>query len=103
GCQVSAVAATLEAIPATGYCLRGHSTECGSGRGAYHVISITNSHCEPGRRKMPLQQPTRVRRSSKPALDLPPPVRLVTLPDVGDAIPHAGPPADQKRADTRQL
>src|SRR5215475_6030264 len=100
GCPVSAVAATLEAIPATGYCLRGHSTECGSGRGAYHVISITNSHCEPGRRKMPLQQPTRVRRSSKPALDLPPPFRLVTLREVGDAFAHASHLAAEEGAGT---
>jgi hypothetical protein len=31
----------------------------------------------------------RLRRSSKPALDLPPPFRLVTLREVGDAFAHA--------------
>lgn len=38
---------------------------------------------------MPLQERTRLRRSSKPALDLPPPFRLVTLREVGDAFAHA--------------
>src|SRR5712671_2499187 len=38
---------------------------------------------------MPLQEPTRLRRSLKPALDLPPPFRLLTLREVGDAFAHA--------------
>src|SRR5215472_7665054 len=38
---------------------------------------------------MPLPERTRLRRSSKPALDLPPPFRLVTLREVGDAFAHA--------------
>src|SRR5215472_3683960 len=38
---------------------------------------------------MPLPERTRLRRSSKPALDLPPPYRLVTLREVGDAFAHA--------------
>jgi Biotin/lipoate A/B protein ligase family len=36
---------------------------------------------------MPIEE--RLRRSSKPALDLPPPFRLVTLREVGDAFAHA--------------
>jgi hypothetical protein len=38
---------------------------------------------------MPLEGRTRLRSSSKPALDLPPPFRLVTLREVGDAFGHA--------------
>src|SRR6202035_3721259 len=38
---------------------------------------------------MPLRERTRLRTSSKPALDLPPPFRLVTLREVGDAFVHA--------------
>jgi hypothetical protein len=38
---------------------------------------------------MPLQERMRLRTSSKPALDLPPPFRLVTLREVGDAFAHA--------------
>ena len=38
---------------------------------------------------MPLRERTHLRRSSKPALDLPPPFRLVTLREVGDAFAHA--------------
>jgi hypothetical protein len=38
---------------------------------------------------MPLEGRTRLRTSSKPALDLPPPFRLVTLREVGDAFAHA--------------
>ena len=38
---------------------------------------------------MPREQRTRLRTSSKPALDLPPPFRLVTLREVGDAFAHA--------------
>jgi hypothetical protein len=36
---------------------------------------------------MPIEE--RLRRSSKPTLDLPPPFRLVTLREVGDAFAHA--------------
>src|SRR6266516_545206 len=49
---------------------------------------------------MPLQEPTRLRRSSKPALDLPPPFRLVTLREVGDAFAHATRVAAQEGAGT---
>ncbi len=38
---------------------------------------------------MPLKEGARLRSSSKPALDLPPPFRLVTLREVGDAFAHA--------------
>jgi Biotin/lipoate A/B protein ligase family len=38
---------------------------------------------------MPLEGRTRLTTSSKPALDLPPPFRLVTLREVGDAFAHA--------------
>ncbi len=38
---------------------------------------------------MPLEDRARLRTSSKPALDLPPPFRLVTLREVGDAFAHA--------------
>jgi hypothetical protein len=38
---------------------------------------------------MPLEGRTRLRTSSKPALDLPPPFRLVSLREVGDAFAHA--------------
>jgi biotin-(acetyl-CoA carboxylase) ligase len=38
---------------------------------------------------MPREQRTRLRTSSKPGLDLPPPFRLVTLREVGDAFAHA--------------
>src|SRR5207245_4035574 len=38
---------------------------------------------------MPLRERTRLRTSSKPALDLPPPFSLVTLREVGDAFAHA--------------
>src|ERR1700751_5132291 len=38
---------------------------------------------------MPLQERARLRPSSKPALDLPPPFRLITLREVGDAFAHA--------------
>ncbi len=49
---------------------------------------------------MPLQEPTRLRRSSKPALDLPPPFRLLTLREVGDAFAHATRVAAQEGAGT---
>ena len=38
---------------------------------------------------MPLEDRARLHTSSKPALDLPPPFRLVTLREVGDAFVHA--------------
>src|SRR5260221_785780 len=49
---------------------------------------------------MPLQEPTRLRRSLKPALDLPPPFRLLTLREVGDAFAHATGVAAQEGAGT---
>ena len=49
---------------------------------------------------MPLHERTRLRRSSKPALDLPPPFRLVTLREVGDAFAHAISVAAQEGAGT---
>src|SRR5439155_13726356 len=49
---------------------------------------------------MPLQEPTPLRRSSKPALDLPPPFRLLTLREVGDAFAHATRVAAQEGAGT---
>jgi Biotin/lipoate A/B protein ligase family len=49
---------------------------------------------------MPLHERTRTRRSSKPALDLPPPFRLVTLREVGDAFAHATLVAAQEGAGT---
>ena len=42
----------------------------------------------------------RLRRSSKPALDLPPPFRLVSLREVGDAFAHATSIAAAEGADT---
>src|SRR5215471_11015175 len=68
--------------------LHGRGTERGSGPGAYHVIIITNNLRESGT-QMPLQERPRLRTSSRPALDLPPPFRLVTLREVGDAFAHA--------------
>src|SRR5436309_581835 len=38
---------------------------------------------------MPLQQHNRIRKSGKPALDLPPLFRLISLREVGDAVAHA--------------
>src|SRR5258707_8918054 len=38
---------------------------------------------------MPPEERTRLRTSAKPALDVPPPFRLVTLREVGDAFAHA--------------
>jgi hypothetical protein len=49
---------------------------------------------------MPLPERTRLRRSSKPALDLPPPFRLVTLREVGDAFAHATRVAAEEGAGT---
>jgi biotin-(acetyl-CoA carboxylase) ligase len=49
---------------------------------------------------MPREQPTRLRTSSKPALDLPPPFRLVTLREVGDAFAHATSVAAEEGAGT---
>ena len=48
---------------------------------------------------MPLER-TRLRTSSKPALDLPPPFRLVTLREVGDAFAHARKVAAEEGAGT---
>ena len=49
---------------------------------------------------MPLRERTRLRTSSKPALDLPPPFRLVTLREVGDAFTHATRVATEEGAGT---
>src|SRR5512132_2889766 len=49
---------------------------------------------------MPLHERPRLRRSSKPALDLPPPFRLVTLREVGDAFSHAANIAAEEGAGT---
>ena len=49
---------------------------------------------------MPLRERTRVRTSSKPELDLPPPFRLVTLREVGDAFAHATRVAAEEGAGT---
>jgi hypothetical protein len=49
---------------------------------------------------MPLRERTRLRTSSKPALDLPPPFRLVTLREVGDAFAHATRVATEEGAGT---
>jgi biotin-(acetyl-CoA carboxylase) ligase len=49
---------------------------------------------------MPLEDRARLRTSSKPALDLPPPFRLVTLREVGDAFAHAAGVAAQEGAGT---
>ena len=38
---------------------------------------------------MPIEKGARLHTSSKPALDLPPPFRLITLREVGDAFAHA--------------
>jgi hypothetical protein len=48
---------------------------------------------------MPAER-TRLRTSSKPALDLPPPFRLVTLREVGDAFAHAVAVAAEEGAGT---
>jgi hypothetical protein len=49
---------------------------------------------------MPQNERTRLRTVSKPALDLPPPFRLVTLREVGDAFAHAKNVAAQEGAGT---
>jgi biotin-(acetyl-CoA carboxylase) ligase len=49
---------------------------------------------------MPLEDRPRLRTSSKPALDLPPPFRLVTLREVGDAFAHAAGVAAEDGAGT---
>ncbi len=49
---------------------------------------------------MPLTERARARPSSKPALDLPPPFRLVTLREVGDSFAHATRVAAQEGAGT---
>jgi biotin-(acetyl-CoA carboxylase) ligase len=49
---------------------------------------------------MPLQERPRLRTSSRPALDLPPPFRLVTLREVGDAFAHATRVAAEEGAGT---
>jgi biotin-(acetyl-CoA carboxylase) ligase len=49
---------------------------------------------------MPLEPRTRLRTPSKPALDLPPPFRLVTLREVGDSYAHATRVAAQEGAGT---
>ena len=38
---------------------------------------------------MPSETASRMRASTRPALDLPPPFRLITLREVGDAFSHA--------------
>jgi hypothetical protein len=49
---------------------------------------------------MPPEKRTYLRTSSKPALDLPPPFRLVTLREVGDSFAHAMRVAAQEGAGT---
>src|SRR3981189_3603506 len=49
---------------------------------------------------MPLEERTRLNASSKPALDLPPPFRLITLREVGDAFAHAASVASEAGAGT---
>ena len=49
---------------------------------------------------MPPEERPRLRTSSKPALDLPPPFRLVTLREVGDAFAHAAGVAAEEGAGT---
>ena len=49
---------------------------------------------------MPLRERTRLRTSSKPALDLPPPFRLVVLREAGDAFAHASAHAAELGAGT---
>ena len=50
---------------------------------------------------MPPEPRSRLRTSSKPALNLPPPFRLVTLREVGDAFAHAAGVAAEEGAGTR--
>src|SRR5258705_13712871 len=49
---------------------------------------------------MPLGERTRLQRSSQRTLDLPPPFRLITLREVGDAFAHAGSVASEAGAGT---
>src|SRR5919201_295077 len=49
---------------------------------------------------MPVDTRNRPRRPAKPALDLPPPFRLVTLREVGDAFAHAKAIAAEEGAGT---
>ena len=49
---------------------------------------------------MPIEERMRLRRSSKPPLDLPPPFRLVMLREVGDAFAHAASVAAEAGAGT---
>ena len=49
---------------------------------------------------MPLKERTDLHNSSKPALDLPPPFRLITLREVGDAFAHASGVASEAGAGT---
>src|SRR3982074_373485 len=49
---------------------------------------------------MPLEERRRLHTSSKPTLDLPPPFRLVTLREVGDAFAHAASVASEAGAGT---
>jgi hypothetical protein len=49
---------------------------------------------------MPNEPQSRMRRAAKPALDLPPPFRLITLREVGDAFAHAVKVAAEEGAGT---
>jgi len=49
---------------------------------------------------MPLKERTGLHNSSKPALDLPPPFRLISLREVGDAFAHASSVASEAGAGT---
>src|SRR5262245_59645223 len=49
---------------------------------------------------MPVDTRSRMRAPTKPALDLPPPFRLVTLREVGDAFAHAKAIAAEQGAGT---
>ena len=49
---------------------------------------------------MPLKERTGLHNSSKPALDLPPPFRLISLREVGDAFAHASSVASDAGAGT---
>src|SRR3954453_1875663 len=49
---------------------------------------------------MPLAERTRLQRSSRRTLDLPPPFKLVTLREVGDAFSHAASVASEAGAGT---
>ena len=49
---------------------------------------------------MPLGERTHLQRSSRRTLDLPPPFKLVTLREVGDAFSHAASVASEAGAGT---